>query len=267
MVRALSLLLLFVALVLGSGQAHAARIGVASVVKNDVNGSAGGQVRVIQVGSGVFQNEIISTGAASSAQLLFRDETSLTIGASSRVTLDRFVYNPATRTGDVVVNALQGSFRFVSGSAQPGGYTIKTPVATVGLRGTIVEGYIAADGSLVLVIVEGTVVVTTTDGTTVTLQAGQFITVSATGVIGGPSDWTGPTLDLDAGLQFIFDSNEPDPNQRRDLNDALDSRDLDITFPPAPPPTDYRPPPVDSRAPPVDSPQPPINVPPPVTVD
>lgn len=243
MVRAFSLFLLLVALVIGSGQADAARIGVASVVKNDVNGSAGGQVRVIQVGSGVFQNEAISTGAASSAQLLFRDETSLTIGASSRVTLDRFVYNPATRTGDVVVNALQGSFRFVSGSAQPGGYTIKTPVATVGLRGTVVEGYIAGDGSLVLVVVEGSVAATTTDGTTVTLQAGQFFTVSATGAIGGPSDWTGPTLDLDAGLQFIFDSNEPNPNQRRELNDALDSRDLDITFPPAPP--------VNNRTPPI----------------
>ncbi|MDA7946771.1 MAG: FecR domain-containing protein [Hyphomicrobiaceae bacterium] len=260
MFRVLSSFLLAMALMLFSGQVHAARIGVASVVKNDVSGSAGGRVRVIKVGSGVFQNEVIATGAASSAQLLFRDETSLTIGANSRLTLDRFVYNPSTRTGDVVVNALQGTFRFVSGSAKPGGYTIKTPVATVGLRGTIVEGYIASDGSLILVVVEGSVVATTTNGQTVTLQAGQFITVSATGVIGGPTDWTGPTLDLDAGLKFIFDSNEPNPNQRRELNDALDSRDLDLTFPPppsvTPTPEPPPPPPVDNRVPPVDQ-QPP----------
>ncbi len=262
MLRALSVLVFSLALLVAAEQAYAARIGVASVVKNDVSGSSGGKARVINVGSGVFQNEIIATGPASSAQLLFRDETSLTIGAKSRLTLDRFVYNPATKSGDVVVNALQGTFRFVSGSAKPGGYTIKTPVATVGLRGTIVEGYIASDGSLVLVVVEGSVVVTTADGTTVTLRAGQFITVSSAGVIGGPSDWTGPTLDLDAGQQFIFDSNEPNPNQRRELNDALDSRDLDLTFPPPPalprvePPPPPPPPPVDNRPPTDDLPSP-----------
>ncbi len=270
MLRLVAGLLFSFALLLVPEMAFAARIGVASVVKNDVSGSVGGRVRVINVGSGVFQNEIIATGAASSAQLLFRDETSLTIGANSRLTLDRFVYNPATRSGDVVVNALQGTFRFVSGSAKPGGYTIRTPVATVGLRGTIVEGYIGSDGSLVLVVVEGSVIVTTADGTTVTLQAGQFITVSSTGVIGGPSDWTGPTLDLDGGLKFIFDSNEPDPNRRRDMNEALDSRDLDLRFPQSRdssrdepndrPPVDDRPPPVDR--PPGDDRPPPIDRPP-----
>lgn len=271
MLRVVAVLLISFALVFVPDEAIAARIGVASVVKNDVSGSVGGQVRVINVGSGVFQNELIATGAASSTQLLFRDETSLTIGEHSRLTLDRFVYNPATRSGDVVVNALQGTFRFISGSAKPGGYTIKTPVATVGLRGTIVEGYIGIDGSLVFVVVESSAIVTTADGTTVTLEAGQFITVSSTGVIGGPSDWTGPTLDLDGGLQFILDSNEPDPNQWRDLNEALDSRDLDLKFPETEEPSPDKPkhrPPVHDRRPHKDRPKhvgrPPVRHKPPV---
>ncbi len=234
MLRILSFAGMALALLFGASQSHAARIGVASVVKNTDNGSNGGSTRVINVGTGIFHNEVISTGAESSAQLLFRDETSLTIGANARLTLDRFVYNPNRKTGDVVVNILQGTFRFVSGSAVPGSYKIKTPVASIGLRGTVVEGFVSADGSLLLIIVQGSVVVTTADGTTITLKAGQYITVSSSGAVTGPSPWTGRTLDIESGHEFILDTENPIEDQRNQLNDALDSRNLDITFPDTP---------------------------------
>lgn len=230
MLRFLSLIVLSAVLVAFGSSAQAARVGVASVVKNQVNGSVAG---VINVGTGVSENEVISTGAESSTQLLFRDETSLTIGPSSRLMLDRFVYNPNTRTGDVVVNVLQGTFRFVSGTAKPGGYTIKTPAASIGLRGTVVEGFVNAAGELLLVIVEGSVVATTADGTSVVVSAGQYITISANGVVMGPDTWTGRTLDIESGQQFILDTDNPKEDQRNQFNDALDSRDIDVTFPPA----------------------------------
>jgi len=241
MPRMLSFLMLVIALTFGVQEAHAARIGVAAVVKNTVSGSTGGQTRVINVGAGVFQNEVITTGAASSAQLLFRDETSLTIGASARLTLDRFVYNPSRKTGDVVVNVVQGAFRFVSGSAGPGSYKIKTPVASIGLRGTIVEGYVSPGGGLLLVIVEGSVIVRTANGTTITLGAGQYVTISSTGVVTGPLPWTGRTLDIDSGHEFILDTDNPLGEQRGKLNDALDSRNVELNFPDTPPPV-YVPP-------------------------
>lgn len=236
MLRIAPFIMLALVMLFAAPEAHGARIGVASVVKNEVSGTTGGRTVVINVGTGVFQNEVIVTGANSSTQLLFRDESTLTMGANSRLTLDRFVYDPRSKTGDVVVSVLQGTFRFVSGSAKPGGYTIKTPVATLGLRGTIIEGYIGTDGSLVLVVVEGSVVVTTADGTTFTVNAGQFIAISGSGVVSGPAGWTGPTLDLQGGLLFILDTSEPLPGQLDRLNEALDSRNLDINFPPEPPP-------------------------------
>ncbi len=229
MLRILSFLMLAFALLSGAGEAHAARIGVASVVKNEVSGSGGG-THVINVGTGIFHNEMITTGAESSAQLLFRDETSMTIGASAKVMLDKFVYDPNSKSGAVVVNVLQGTFRFVSGSVKPGGYTIKTPVATVGLRGTIVEGFVGAN-SLLLVIVQGSVVVTTANGTRVTLNAGQYITVASNGAVTGPSPWTGRTLDIESGHEFILDTENATQDQRNEFNDALDSRDIDVTFP------------------------------------
>ena len=55
----------------------------------------------------------------------------------SEVRLDRFVYNPDRKAGNVVIEASRGAFRFVSGSQNPSNYTIKTPLATIGVRGAI----------------------------------------------------------------------------------------------------------------------------------
>ncbi len=217
----------------------AAQIGVASVVKHQVNGTVGGRTRVLQVGTSVFQNEVITTGDASSAQLLFRDETSLTLGANAELTLDRFVYNPASKTGDIAISVTKGAFRFITGSADPRGYKINTPVASIGIRGTIIEAYLDAAGNLFIVVVEGTILVTTADGQTITVEAGEFLSVSATGGVTGPGTWTGPTLNLNSFVRFVLDNlgnllgHGGDPLPRwNEFNDAIDSRDLDITFPP-----------------------------------
>ena len=214
------------------------RIGVASIVSNEVAGTIGGQTRVIGTGAQVFQNEVVTTGANSSAQLLFRDQTTLTIGANARVVLDRFVYDPRSRTGDIVVNIAEGAFRFVSGSAQSNSYKIKTPSATIGVRGTIVIGAVnSSTGQVMIGCVEGSITVSTPGGT-ITLEAGTYITISATGEISGPFTITGDGLGTP--IQFdqtgqLLNPNTATQDQLNEFNDALDQRDIDILFPPPPP--------------------------------
>ncbi len=124
------------AMLLHSGASFAQnKVGVAAAVKNQVTSNA----RPLVAGSDVRVREVVRTGADSMAQLLFLDETSLSIGPQSEVTLDRFVYEPNRRAGNVVFNTGRGVFRFVSGSQQPTSYQIKTPVATIGVRGTVVS--------------------------------------------------------------------------------------------------------------------------------
>jgi len=138
---------------------NVAKIGVASAVKNSVEGATGGSVRPLAAGSSVFAREVVRTGDESTAQLLFLDETSLSIGPQSEVTLDRFVFNPNKGAGNVVINATRGAFRFISGSQQSSSYQIKTPVATIGVRGTIFDLYLARNSQgqwvVVLILVEG----------------------------------------------------------------------------------------------------------------
>lgn len=151
-------------------------IGAAAAIKNDVKGSG----TALAVGSRVYQNQVITTGAESLAQLMFLDETTLSVGPKSEVTLDKFLFNPSQGGGSAVFSATKGAFRFITGSQDPRNYTIKTPVATIGVRGTIVDCSLVP-GGLVCIVEEGSAIVA---GRTV--QAGQAIFVSTDGDVTGP---------------------------------------------------------------------------------
>ncbi len=112
-------------------------IGTTAISTNQDNGKIGAQERALKRGDAIHQNEQIKTGPASNAQLLFRDETSMTLNANTEIVLDKLVFDPNKKTGEVVVRALSGGFRFVSGSLDSNAYKIKTPVGTIGVRGTI----------------------------------------------------------------------------------------------------------------------------------
>src|ERR1700680_663434 len=70
------------------------KIGSATSSSNQVTGIVGSESRPIAAGSDVFRDELVRTGDASVAQLLFLDDTNLSVGPRSQVKLDRFVYNP-----------------------------------------------------------------------------------------------------------------------------------------------------------------------------
>jgi len=148
-------LVLAMAMALPMGLAHAEdKIGVAAAAHNRVDGVMGGQTTPLKVGSPVYQNEHVRTAPGSTAQLLFQDQTSLSVGPSSDVTLDKFIYDPASNTGSAVLTATRGAFRFVSGTQEPHNYQVRTPVATIGVRGTVVDG-IVTDHSTSIILGEG----------------------------------------------------------------------------------------------------------------
>jgi hypothetical protein len=189
---ALPYALAIASLTLASGQSALAdsKVGVAAAVKNDVRGKSG----ALAVGSSVFANERIRTGDAATAQLMFLDKTVLNMGPKAELLLDKYVYNPNRGTGQVVVNAVQGSMRFVTGSQNPTNYSIKTPVATLGIRGTIVDLQISLLETFIGVL-EGTLTVRLLDGTLMTVNAGQYVVIAANGTkkASGPYKGNGAT--------------------------------------------------------------------------
>jgi hypothetical protein len=132
----------------------APKVGVAAAVQNDVQGILGGSTRTLASGSDVFTNERIRTGQEAMAQILLLDKTSLTVGPRSELTLDRFVYNPSSGAGQVVVNAVRGAFRFVSGSQPSRNYTIRTPIGYLGVRGSVGD-LLVQNQQVIVILVEG----------------------------------------------------------------------------------------------------------------
>jgi hypothetical protein len=107
------------------------RIGSATSVQPEASGSVGG---TLAVGSGVHSNETVKTGNSGKAGLQFHDQSNLSVGPSSQVRLDKFVYDPNKGGGSTVIEATRGTFRFSTG-AQGGQVKIKTPYGTLGTRG------------------------------------------------------------------------------------------------------------------------------------
>jgi FecR protein len=131
-----SILLAAVAL-FGSGEVawSAERIGGAEIVINIVEGGLpSGTIAPVGQGDAVYRDEGVRTRVDSKARLLLLDKTNLTVGPSSTIRLDRFVYSGPKQSGTIVLNLAKGTCRLVMGDANKHSYTIVTPTAAIGIR-------------------------------------------------------------------------------------------------------------------------------------
>ena len=123
------------------------QVGIAAAVLNRVIIARGGaaQMRPAVLRQQVAIADQVETGARSQLQILLLDRSTFTVGANARLTIDRFVYDPA-QGRSMSASVAKGAFRFMSGRPSRGGNsTIATPVASIGIRGTIVDGVVGAD--------------------------------------------------------------------------------------------------------------------------
>lgn len=138
-----------------------ASIGSVSGVQPDAFGTPPGQARrTLANQTDVFTNERVETQKSAWAQIRFRDDTDFRVGGNSVVVLDRFVYDPQKKTGELVLNVGQGMFRFVTGTMNKDGYKIHTPSAVIGVRGTDLLIQVSANGSTRVAVIEGMAVIT-----------------------------------------------------------------------------------------------------------
>jgi hypothetical protein len=109
------------------------KIGKTASVKPQADGSVAG---TLSPGADVHESETIRTGNAGIANLKFIDNTNLSVGPTSTVKLDKFVYDPNKKdAGSITIEASKGAFRFVTGSQNKGEFKVKTPYGTLGVRG------------------------------------------------------------------------------------------------------------------------------------
>lgn len=116
--------------------------GSATVQRTD------GTVEPLQVGTKVFQNDVVQTADGATLSITFADSTIFTLSSASRMVLSELVYAPEGDNNSSLFNLVQGSFVFVAGEvAKSGNMNVETPVATMGIRGTTVKVVIETDAS------------------------------------------------------------------------------------------------------------------------
>src|SRR5439155_2597122 len=120
--------------------------------------------------------EHITTAASGQTQLLFLDESSMSIGPNSDLTIDQFVFDPNTGTGKLAMSATRGLLRYVGGklSKQDNAVTLRTSTATLAVRGGAFVVSVEGNGTTTAIFIYG-------KGLTVTGAAGGQQTITRPG--------------------------------------------------------------------------------------
>ena len=90
-------------------------------------------------GSKIFFGDTVVSNNNSNAQILFLDQTILTLGEDTELTIDEFIYDPNSHDGSFVSNVKSGTVKFITGQISkknPENLEVKFPSGTLGARGT-----------------------------------------------------------------------------------------------------------------------------------
>ena len=125
--------LMFTSLANASNKDFVGVIGAAiGDIKNQKNES-------LSNGSKIFFGDTIISKSKSNAQILFLDQTVLTLGEETELTIDEFVYDPNSQDGSFVSTVKTGTVKFITGQISkknPDNLEVKVPAGTLGARGT-----------------------------------------------------------------------------------------------------------------------------------
>lgn len=127
---------------LQAGASHAETAAVAGIVKKkegSVEILRAGKSIPVELGSQILAGDVLKTSKDSHVGVMLKDETRMSVGPNSQMSLDRYSYNADTHAGGILVSVLKGTFAMISGLVvknNPTNSQIKTPTSTAGIRGT-----------------------------------------------------------------------------------------------------------------------------------
>jgi hypothetical protein len=111
----------------------------------------------------VFKSETISAAADSFGELELSDGARVLVGENSQISLDDFVVAD-TSFSSASIAITRGAFRMISGKSPKGAFNLKTPLANIGVRGTVFDVYVREGGVTDVVLIRGAVVVCAVNG-------------------------------------------------------------------------------------------------------
>lgn len=130
--------ILFMLLIAFSASAWAQEtIGFVKTVSEDAMVIDAGKYVLARVGTPVKQGSVLKTGPGGSMGITFKDNTVMSFGPDTELTVDEFLYVPTKGELKFSASIARGTLQIVSGviaRLKPGSAFLKTPAGTIGMR-------------------------------------------------------------------------------------------------------------------------------------
>ncbi|NJD26130.1 MAG: hypothetical protein FIB06_12065 [Betaproteobacteria bacterium] len=122
-----------------SAATQEAAIGYVKTVAGEATVTTAGKAVKAEAGTPVQIGSVLKTGAKGTMGITFRDETVMSFGPSTELTVDEYLYAPSQGKLKMGSKLSKGSMNYVSGviaKLQPDAVSVTTPTGTIGVRGT-----------------------------------------------------------------------------------------------------------------------------------
>jgi len=119
--------------------AQAADIGQVKIAKGQVTIERQGKAIPATVGARLQVADVVKTGADGSVGITMDDDSLLSAGPNSALSLDSYAFDATTNQGRLDTSLNKGTLSVISGriaKQTPDAMTVRTPNAILGVRGT-----------------------------------------------------------------------------------------------------------------------------------
>ncbi len=138
--------LAFSVIIVQAGQERAGYIselrGAATVSRED------GEQRPLEEGSPVGMKDAIRTGKKGRVRIVFNDKTIISLGPDSEMAISEYAWSAQSEKGMMKTRIEEGAFRIMGGAItrhSPGQFETETPLATIGIRGSMYAALVRED--------------------------------------------------------------------------------------------------------------------------
>ena len=155
-----------------------ANIGKIVALKGDLTIVRDNTEIIGELGSQIFKADEILTKENAKAQLLFNDNTVITIGKNSVFKVKEYLFDDTNKEYKTNFELLKGSFRTITGKIgkiAPHKFKLNSKTSSIGIRGTQILSKMAVVGDRIIC-VEGEIIIThIKTGQTIIIKAGEFV--------------------------------------------------------------------------------------------
>lgn len=133
------ILLMLSGLTMHTAYASTNIIGYVKTIEGEAEVSTGKQTIKAVPGTPIHLGDDLKTGEHGAIGITFKDNTIISIGHNTKLTVDQYLYAPAHDDLRLTATLVKGTLHYISGiiaKLKPDNVNIITPTGTIGVRGT-----------------------------------------------------------------------------------------------------------------------------------